>query len=165
MTLLLKRIIRTLYDYAAGLRLMFRNLIYRALIKSCGKNTKFYGKVFFVNHYLVTIGNNSTINEGVFFNARDTIIIGNNVTISANAFLTSTGLCTDTAEHLKQKEHFAKPIVVNDYAWIGAGAIILPGVTIGEGSIIGAGSVVTENVAPYSVWAGVPAKLIKTIGK
>ena len=52
-------------------------------------------------------------------------------------------------------------IVIGDYVWIGGGAIILPGVTIGEGSIIGAGSVVSRDIPPYSVAIGSPAKVIK----
>ena len=53
------------------------------------------------------------------------------------------------------------PIIIEDDVWIGANAIILSGVTIGEGAIIGAGSVVTKNVEPYTIFAGNPAKKIK----
>lgn len=55
------------------------------------------------------------------------------------------------------------PIVIEDEVWIGARCIIVKGVTIGKGSIIGAGSVVTKNVPPYSLAAGNPAKIIKTV--
>jgi acetyltransferase-like isoleucine patch superfamily enzyme len=54
-------------------------------------------------------------------------------------------------------------IVIEDDAWIGAGSIILPGVTIGEGAVVGAGAVVTKDVAPYTVAVGVPARPIKRI--
>ena len=54
-----------------------------------------------------------------------------------------------------------RPIVIQDYAWIGAGAILLPGVEIGEGSVVAAGAVVTKSVQPYSVVAGIPARKIK----
>lgn len=56
----------------------------------------------------------------------------------------------------------AKILVKND-AWIGVGAVILPGITIGESSIIGAGSVVTEDVKPFTIVAGVPAKKIRDL--
>jgi|CZCB01.1.fsa_nt_gi maltose O-acetyltransferase len=56
-------------------------------------------------------------------------------------------------------------VILENDCWIGAGAIILPGVTIGEMSIVGAGAVVTKNVSPYTVVAGVPAKEIKKIEK
>ena len=55
-------------------------------------------------------------------------------------------------------------ILIKKGAWIGARAIILPNVTVGEGSIIGAGAVVTKDVPPYTVVAGVPAKKIKDLG-
>jgi acetyltransferase-like isoleucine patch superfamily enzyme len=54
-----------------------------------------------------------------------------------------------------------RPIIIEDDVWIGACAIILKGVTIGEGAIVAAGSVVTKNVEPYSLVGGNPAKLIK----
>lgn len=56
-------------------------------------------------------------------------------------------------------------VVLNNDCWIGAGAIILPNVTIGECSIIGAGSVVTKNVAPYTIVTGVPAKELRKIDR
>lgn len=56
-----------------------------------------------------------------------------------------------------------KPIKVCDYAWIGMNALILKGVTIGEGAVVGAGSVVTRDVAPWTVVGGNPAKIIKAI--
>lgn len=58
---------------------------------------------------------------------------------------------------------FHKPIIIEDKAWIGFNTIILKGVTIGEGAIIGAGSVVTKNVPPYTIVAGNPARIIREI--
>ncbi|QQR64412.1 transferase [Candidatus Roizmanbacteria bacterium] len=54
----------------------------------------------------------------------------------------------------------SKPIVIEDDVWIGTKSVILPGVTIGRGSIVAAGAVVTKNVAPYSIVGWVPAKVI-----
>lgn len=67
----------------------------------------------------------------------------------------------DTA--VKCRPAFGKPIVVEDYVWIGCNAIILPGVTIGKGSIIAAGSVVTKSIPENCVAAGIPARVIKKI--
>jgi acetyltransferase-like isoleucine patch superfamily enzyme len=55
------------------------------------------------------------------------------------------------------------PIHVEDDAWIGAGAIVFPGVTIGRGAIVGAGAVVTKDVPPHAIVAGVPARLIRRL--
>ena len=57
------------------------------------------------------------------------------------------------------------PIRVDEDAWIGAGAILMPGVVIGRSAVVGAGAIVTRDVAPFSVVAGVPAKVIRVIGK
>lgn len=56
-----------------------------------------------------------------------------------------------------------KPVVIKKGAWVGANTTILPGITIGEGAVVGSGSVVTHDVAPNTVFAGNPAKVIKTI--
>ena len=64
----------------------------------------------------------------------------------------------------KQKE-LAKTVTIKKGAWIGARAIILPGITIGTGAIVGAGAVVTKDVPSLSVVAGVPARVIKTRAK
>lgn len=66
-------------------------------------------------------------------------------------------------EEGKGRRVFTKPIVVKDKVWIGAGAIILQGVTIGEGAVIAAGAVVHKDVPDYTVVGGVPAKILKKI--
>ena len=58
-------------------------------------------------------------------------------------------------------DHIKAPIVIDDYAWIATNSIILPGVTIGKGAVVGAGSVVTKSVPPYQVVAGNPARIVK----
>ena len=60
-------------------------------------------------------------------------------------------------------ESFVAPIVIKKNAWIGTGAIVLLGVTIGEGSVVAAGSVVTNDVPPHSIVDGVPAKFVKKL--
>ncbi|HOA81763.1 MAG TPA: DapH/DapD/GlmU-related protein, partial [Defluviitaleaceae bacterium] len=66
-------------------------------------------------------------------------------------------------EYVKNKLIKAQEIVIEDDAWIGAGAIILPGVRIGRGAVIGAGAVVTRDIPEYSIAVGVPAKPTKDI--
>ena len=80
--------------------------------------------------------------------------IGNNVNISSDTIL-------ETGSH--EYSTFAcvfKPIVIKDDVWVGTRVTILQGVTIGEGAVVAAGSVVTRNVEPYTIVAGVPAKPI-----
>lgn len=63
----------------------------------------------------------------------------------------------------QQGLEYGKPIVIEDDAWIGGNTTILPGVRVGHGAVVGAGSVVTKDVPPMTVYAGNPAKFIKNI--
>ena len=106
----------------------------------------------------LTIGNNTTINPKCRLDNRGTITIGNNVSISQEVTIL-------TADHDLDSPDFAgrnNPVVIEDYAWIGTRATILPGCVIGKGAVIAAGALVTKSVEPFAVMAGVPAKMIKT---
>lgn len=103
----------------------------------------------------IKIGSLCKINSGVYLQGYNDITIGNRVGISMRVMLLDSGIGTDG-------KHFNSYIHIEDDVWIGAGAIILPGVTIGKNSIIGAGSVVTKNVPANTVYAGNPAKFIKS---
>ena len=70
-----------------------------------------------------------------------------------------------TSEGRPYTKEACKPISVGDRVWIGGNAVILPGVTIGSDTVIGAGSVVTKYMPPYSIAAGNPAKIIRKIGE
>jgi len=114
------------------------------------------------------IGSNTFIGKHVSFDVSrpDLVVIGNNVGIALNVvFLTHR---RDVSLYHKDKGYNDYPfifgkVLVRDNAQIGTGSIIMPGVTIGRGSIIGAGSVVTKNVPDYCVAVGVPAKVIKEL--
>lgn len=76
-------------------------------------------------------------------------------------FITGTHLIEDPSR--RAGRYIAEPINIGNGCWIGAGVTILPGVTIGDGTVIGAGAVVTSNCENNSIYAGVPAKLIRRI--
>jgi len=104
----------------------------------------------------VQLGHNSIINRNVLLDGRMGLTIGNNVSISE-------GVAIFTLEHdpnCPEFTHCGAPIVIHDRAFIGARAIILPGVTLNEGSVVAAGAVVTHDVAAYTIVGGVPAKPI-----
>jgi acetyltransferase-like isoleucine patch superfamily enzyme len=103
----------------------------------------------------LTIGANSFIGL-VEFALHDSITIGKNVCINDGVKLLSAS--HDVQDPLWR--HIKKPIIIDDYAWITTGAIILPGVTIGRGAIVAAGAVVSKNVGPYEIVAGNPAVVI-----
>ncbi len=99
---------------------------------------------------IVEMANNRTVQ----------LIIGDRVSIAQRVTL----ILASGANWSRLKRLFpakAGDITINNDAWIGAGSIILPGITIGEASIVAAGAVVTQDVPPYTVVAGVPAKVIK----
>lgn len=108
---------------------------------------------------LLQIGDNSRIN-GVHISASQRVVIGKNVRLSPYT------LILDDDFH-KIDDHFGvgkkSSIIIEDNVWIASKVTILKGVTIGEGSVVAAGAVVTKNVPPYTVAAGVPARIIKII--
>lgn len=116
------------------------------------------------NYSNLKIGNNCYVGKNTFFDLVESVIIEDFCAISAEAmFLTHAGV----GERPLNKYYPEKrgSIRVGRGSWIGARAIILPGVTIGECAVVGAGAVVTRDVSPYSVAVGVPAKVVKVINK
>jgi acetyltransferase-like isoleucine patch superfamily enzyme len=104
----------------------------------------------------VSIGKGSVINHGCLLYTTGGLVIGENVSISSGAWLV-TGT-HDMNDPLFPDRYL--PIVISNYAWIGARATVLAGVTIGEGAVIMAGAVVTRDVPPHAVVGGVPAKIV-----
>jgi len=135
---------------------VFRNFYWKLFFRKIGKNVRFYGSIKALRPENIIIGNNCTLNDYIVLNARAEILIGNNVTISSGVIVNTAGL-----NYLNKKEHFAKRIEIMDDVWIGSNALLLPGVTIGERTIIGAGSVVNKSIPSNSLAVGVPAKVIK----
>lgn len=112
------------------------------------------------------IGDNVTINAYCHIACINKIQIGNNVLIGGNVLITdhSHGKLERTDIPFNKRELLSKgSVIIEDNVWIGEHACIMPGVTIGEGSIIGANAVVTKDVPPYSVSGGVPSKVIREI--
>jgi len=105
----------------------------------------------------VAIGDHSVINRDVLLDGRSGLQIGNNVSISEGTVILSLGHDIDDPDFALKGER----VVIKDYVFIGSYSRILPGVTIGEGAVVGVGSVVTKDVDPYVVVAGVPACTIR----
>lgn len=140
-----------------------RFFYWKKQLASIGKDVKFYGKVEMKGCDKISIGDKTTLNNRVGIYARAPIRIGNYVRISQNASIISASL--DTDKWTIPYKHTDKMVIINDGVWIAAGAIILPGVNIGENSIIAAGAVVTKNVPPNVIVGGCPAKIIKKLNQ
>jgi acetyltransferase-like isoleucine patch superfamily enzyme len=118
--------------------------------------------------FVLTIGNNVEVNDYVHIGAVESVCIGNNVLIASKVFISDHNHGSYSGElhsspDLKpsKRQIVSSPIVIEDNVWIGELVSILPGVTIGKGSIIGANSVVSKSIPPNCIAAGIPAKVIK----
>jgi acetyltransferase-like isoleucine patch superfamily enzyme len=131
--------------------------------KRMGKNAYILDYCHIYNPKGVEIGDYTGINHHTDIGGRGGLRIGNYVMIGPYCQIL-------TAEHEYRNQKlpiYLQPIkcnevVIEDDVWIGTKVVVLPGVCVGKGAIVGAGSVVTKNVEPYSIVAGVPAKFLKS---
>ena len=133
-----------------------RRGVLKLLRAKIGEGTFVMKNVYIQSPNRLSIGDYSHINRGVVLDARGDIVIGDSVSISHNVNIMTGG-------HDYMSTQFTgvfKPIVIKDYAWVGVGATILQGVTIGKGAVVCAGAVVNKDVEDYEVVGGVPAKKI-----
>lgn len=125
-----------------------------------GKNTRissgFKGRI--------KIGSNVLLDDGCFVMAQDKIVIGNNTWIAAYCFITDFNhIYKNNKKLIVEQGYDIKSVVIGENVWIGAHCIILPGVTIGDRVVVGAGSVVTKDIPANSIAVGNPARVIKRI--
>ncbi|MFL0807745.1 MAG: acyltransferase [Oceanobacter sp.] len=103
------------------------------------------------------VGSESFLGTGTHLALHDRIVIGKNVVLNNN-------VCVFTASHSLSDQKwrmYSKPVYIGDYAWVASGATILPGVRIGKGAVVGAGSVVRSDVPDYGIAIGNPAEVLK----
>ena len=134
--------IRKLFYYLAGIHI--------------GSGSTIHTGARFYDPKHISIGEDSIVGEGVVFDGRNKINIGNHVDIASEVMIYNS-------QHNIHSDHFeatCEPVTIEDYVFIGPRAIILPGVTVAKGAIVGAGAVVTKDVAPFSIVGGVPAQVI-----
>lgn len=112
----------------------------------------------------VEIGDNFYANMDCVFLDVNKISIGDNVMVGPRVSFYTEGHPTDAEVRVKELE-FGLPIVIEDNVWIGGSASILPGVTVGENSIVAAGAVVTKDVPNNTIVGGNPARVIRKIGE
>ena len=141
-------------------QLYLRRYILKKLAKSSGENVNLDKNVWILNWNNLTIGDNS----GIGMNSRiGSVDIGKNVMMAPDCIMLTKNHSYDRVDIPMNQQGYNedKKIIIGDDVWIGQRVIILPGVKVGDGSIIGAGSIVTKNIEPYSIVAGNPARLIK----
>lgn len=138
-----------------------RALAAKRLFRYCGERVNIEHGADFFTGWEVEIGDDSSlgINCMVPFDLK----VGRDVMMGPNVFIAGDNhefAGTDRPMRLQGKRT-ASPVRIEDDVWIGANVIILSGLTIGKGSILGAGAVVTKNVPPYAICAGNPARIIR----
>jgi len=130
-----------------------------------GKKVAVFGDFTVIHPQKVWIGRNCAINHDVFILGRSGVKIGDDVVLSARCMIIDASLDPANFASTAERRYIEAPILIGDGSWIGAGAIILPGVSIGEKCIIGAGAVVTRDVAAGSILAGNPGRVIGKCGE
>jgi len=110
----------------------------------------------------VSIGHGSFVNRECMFSTHAPIRIGENVDIGMRVSFITAGHEIGT-ERRRAGKHVVAPVVVESGVWIGANVTVLPGVTIGRGAVVAAGAVVTSDCEPDSLYAGIPARLIRSL--
>jgi acetyltransferase-like isoleucine patch superfamily enzyme len=141
------------------------NRIKRALMQwrgaRVGPNPKIWRDVWIDDYRKLTIGADVSIGKSAMLVCIGGVTIGDQVMVAHGSQIISAGhRIPEAGESMRFSGLDVAPIVIEDGAWIGGGAIVLPGVTVGRGAVIAAGAVVTKDVEPYTIVAGVPGVAI-----
>lgn len=121
------------------------------------------------NNTVVHFGKNVQLNDYVHIVAMNSVTIGDNVLMASHVFISDNshgsykGDENDSSPEIPpvERHYLTAPVKIEKNCWIGEGTIIMPGVTIGEGCVIGAHSIVNKSIPPYAIAAGSPAKVLK----
>lgn len=139
-----------------------KSLYLKLFRNDIGNNVIYYPGVFIMPPKNITIGDNVDLAKDVLITTSGGVEIGERTLIGySTKILTSNHNIPKGKQKIFSAGHTHKKVIIEKDVWIGSNCIILPGITVGEGSIIAAGSVVTKDVDSFSIYAGVPAKKIK----
>ena len=136
----------------------YKDILHELFDGRIGENSFLHAPLAGAAFEMITIGSGVYINSNLLAMARGGITIEDDVQIAANV-----QLLTNNHDPYDRQVLTCKPIVIRKGAWIGAGATILPGVTVGKYAIVGAASVVTRDVGDYEVVVGNPARLVRKL--
>lgn len=133
----------------------------RYMLRKCGSGVRIAPGARFGSGIVVSLGNNSNLSRNCWL--LGDVTIGDNVMMGPEVIILTSNhvFCSTEKPMIVQGQEEMKPVVIGNDVWIGTRTIILPGVTVGSHSIIGAGSVVTEDVPEWAIAAGNPARVIQ----
>lgn len=146
---------------SASMVMAFRRGFMKGRFKQCGNGLKIYSKVVIHSPENVELGSNVHIGDSCLIWGRGCVRIGSNTMIAAHSIITSQG--HGVSNCLFSDTSLTRPVNIGNNVWIGAGVIVLPGVSISSNSIIGAGSVVVNDIPENVIAVGSPARVIKYI--
>lgn len=109
---------------------------------------------------VIDIGEQSFLGRGTVVNVTERVTIGALCLIAPDVFITDHNHRIGRSTPIVTQGCESRPVTIESDVWIGTRSVILPGVTVGQGAVIGAGAVVTKSVPAYEIWAGVPARKI-----
>lgn len=150
------------YNRSFGQEGVYREAILRKFLKSIGEEVHFEPNFRCEFGFNITIGNHFYANFDCIMLDANTITIGDHVLIGPRVGFYTANHAIDAGERIAGG-CYARPIVIGDGVWVGGNVDIMGGVTIGENSIIGAGSVVTKSIPPNVIAAGTPCRVIREI--
>jgi maltose O-acetyltransferase len=133
-----------------------------ALLGAIGEQAQVVAPLWCDYGYTITIGARSFLNFGTVILDGGAVAIGDDVQIGPGVQLLTATHPLDAASRRERWES-AQPIAIGDGAWLGGGAIVCPGVTIGEEAVIGAGSVVTRDIPPGVLAVGNPCRVVREL--
>ena len=140
-----------------------RALVAKILFKKMSGFAWIQPRCIIVHSDRMVVGGNFGVNSGSYINGVGGIEIGNFVLIGSNVTISSGVHPIDGCEPpVFSRVCIPKKITIEDDVWIGAGAVIMPGIRLAKGSVIGANTVVTKDTEEYSVYVGTPARKIKS---
>jgi|SRR3989339_82606 len=159
----MKKILLKLLTLTRGLRRRLRTKYYSFLFKKMGKNCNICDKVIIYGPENISLGNNVTINDAVIIQSCEgaPIEIGNRVNIAYGSVIITGSRDFSISSRTNDQKHISRPVIIEDDVVVNARAIILPGIRIGSGSVVAAGSLVTQDIKSKTMVFGVPAKVIK----
>jgi len=134
--------------------------VLRKSLRHCGRGVAFRFPCIIELPDRVSIGDDVSIASFLHIWGNGSVTIGDRVMIASHVAITSATHDPESEEMIKTL--IEAPVVIENDVWIGAHAVIFPGVTIGHQSVVAAGSVVRADVPPYSIVAGVPARLVRS---
>ncbi|MFE7083346.1 sugar O-acetyltransferase [Priestia megaterium] len=151
-----------LYNLSTDADKELRDKLLDELFESRGKNTSIEPNFRVEYGFNINVGDNFFANYDAIILDCAKVIIGNDVLFGPRVGIYTANHVTDPEARAKG-DTYALPVKIGDKVWLGANVIVNPGVTIGENSIIGSGSVVTKDIPPNAIAVGNPCKVIKEI--